>query len=66
MSDTNRPQIIKVLESSVGEMKAKLSHTREQIEQMMGMVQQLLQANSADGGRQEEKSGGSGRRDAND
>ena len=33
---------------------------------MMGMMQQLLQAKSADGGQQEEKSGGSGRGDAND
>ena len=32
----------------------------------MGMMQQLLQAKSADGGQHEEKSGGSGRGDAND
>ena len=65
MSDTSRTQRIKVLEPSVGEMKAELSHTRAQIEQMMGMMQQLLQAKSADGGQQEDRSGGSGRRDAN-
>ena len=50
----------------MGEMKVELSHTRAQIEQMMGMMQQLLQAKSADGGQQKEKSGGIGRRDAND
>ena len=55
MSDTRRPQIIEVLESSVGEMKEELSRTRAQIEQMMGIMQQLLQAKSADGGQQEEK-----------
>ena len=32
----------------------------------MDMMQQLLQAKSADGGQQKEKSGGSGREDAND
>ena len=32
----------------------------------MSMMPQLLQAKSADGGQQEEKSGGSGREDAND
>ena len=42
------------------------SRTWAQIEQMIGMMQQLLQIKSADGGRQEEKSGGSGRGDAND
>ena len=66
MSDTSRPQRIEVLESSVGEMKGELSHTRVQIEQIMGLMQQLLQAKSADGGHQEDKSGGSGRGDAND
>ena len=66
MSDTRRPQRIEVLESNVGEMKTEPSHTRAQIEQMMGMMQQLLQAKSADGGQQEEKSGGSDRGDAND
>ena len=66
MSDTCRPQRIEVLESKVGGMKTELSHTRAQIEQMVGMMQQLLQVKSADGGQQEEKSGGSGRRDAND
>ena len=66
MSDTSRPQRIEKLESSVGEMKIELSRTRAQIEQMMGMIQQLLQAKSAGGGQQEEKSGGSGRGDATD
>ena len=66
MSDTSRPQRIEVLESSLGEMKAELFHTSAQIEQMMGMMQQLLQAKLADGGQQEEKSGGSSRGDAND
>ena len=55
-----------MLESSVGGMRAELSRTRAQIEQMMGMMQQLLQAKSADGDQQEEKSGGSGRGDAID
>ena len=66
MSDTSRPQRIEMLKSRVGDMKAKLSHTRAEIEHMMGMMQQLLQAKSADGDQQEEKSGGSGRVDAND
>ena len=66
MSDTSRPQRIEVPESKVGEIKTELSHTRAQTEQMMGMMQQLLQAKLADGGKQEEKSGGSGRRDTND
>ena len=47
-------------------MKAELSHTRAQIEHMVDMLQQLLQAKLADEGQQEEKSGGSGRGDAND
>ena len=50
----------------MGEMKAKLSHTRAQIEQIVGMMQQVLQAKSADGGQQGEKPGDSGRGDAND
>ena len=54
-----------MLESYVGEMKIELSHTRAQTEQMMGMMQQLLQAKSADGDQQEGKSGGIGRGDAN-
>ena len=33
---------------------------------MMGMMQQLLQAKSADGDQQKEESGGTGRGDAND
>ena len=66
MSNTSRPQRIEVLESNVGEMKAELSHTRAHIEQMTGMMQQLLPAKSADRGKQEDKSGGSGRGDAND
>ena len=53
MSDTSGPQRIEVLESNVGEMKVEFSHTRAQIEQMMGMMQQLLQFKSADGGRRE-------------
>ena len=65
MSDTNRPQRIEVLEPSVGEIKAELSHTWSQIEQIMSMMQQLPQTKSADGGQREEKSGGSGRGDAN-
>ena len=56
-----------MLESCVGEIKAELSHTRAQIEQMMGMIQHLLQVKlSADGGQQEDKSDGFGRGDAND
>ena len=66
MSDTSRPRRIGVLESSVGEMRAELSHTRAQIEQIMGMMLQLFQAKSAGRGQQEETSGGSGREDAND
>ena len=66
MSDTSGPNRIDMLESNTGEMKAELSHIRAQTDQMMSMMQQLLQAKSADGGQQEEKSGGSGRGDAND
>ena len=66
MSDTSGFQRIEVLESNVGEIKTELSRTRADIEQMMGMMQQLLQAKSADGGQQKEKSGGSGRGDVND
>ena len=47
-------------------MKEELSHIRAQIKQMMGMMQQLLQAQSADGGQPKETPGGSGRGDAND
>ena len=50
MSDTSRPQRIEMLD----------------IEQMIGMMQQLLQAKSAGGGQQEDKSDGSGKGDAND
>ena len=40
MSDaTIGPQRIEVLESIMGEIKVELSHTRAQIEQMMGMMQ---------------------------
>ena len=46
----------------MGGMKVKLSHTRAQVEQMMGMMQQLFQAKSADGGQQKEESGGTGGR----
>ena len=66
MSGTSRLYRIEVLESNVGEMKAKLSHIRAQTEHMMGMMQQLFQAKSADGGQQEEKSSGFGRGNAND
>ena len=65
MSDASGPQGIEVLESNVGEMKGELSHTRAHIEQMMGIMQQLLQAKSADGGRQNEESDGTGRGDVN-
>ena len=65
ISDTSRPQRIEVLESSVGEMRSELSHTRAQTEQMVAIMQQLFQAKLADGGQQEEKSGGSHRGDAN-
>ena len=65
MSDTSRPQRIEGLESSVGDIKTKLSKTKAQIEQMVGMMQQLLQTKSGSGGQQEQRSGGSGRRDAN-
>ncbi|CAN0363234.1 unnamed protein product [Ascophyllum nodosum] len=64
MSDASGPQRIEVLESNVGGMEVELPHVRAQTEQMVGMMQQLLQAKSADGGQQEEKSGGTGRRNA--
>ena len=66
MSYTSGPHRFEVLKSNVGEMKAELSHIRGQTEQMMGMMQQLIQAKSADGGQHEEKSGGSGTGDAID
>ena len=66
MSEASGPQRVEVLESNVGEMKVEPSHTRAKIEQMMGMMQQLLQIKSADGGQQKEESGGTGRGDAND
>ena len=66
MNDASEPQRNEVLESNVGEMKVELSHTRAHIEQMMGMMQQLVQAKSVDGGQQKEESGGTGRGDAND
>ena len=50
MSDTSRSQRIEALESSMRKMKAERSRTRAQIEQTMGMMQQLLQAKSADRG----------------
>ena len=65
MSNASGPQRIEVLQSNVGEMKVELSHTRAHIEQMMGIIQQLLQAKSADGGQQKEGSGGTGKEDAN-
>ena len=46
-------------------MKLELSHTRAQINQIIGMMQQLFQAKSADGGQQKGESGGIGRRDEN-
>ena len=46
--------------------KVALSHTRAQIGQMMGMMQQLLQARSADQRQHKDESGGTGRRDAHD
>ena len=55
-----------LLQSNVDERTVKLSHTRAQIAQVMGMMQQLLQTKSADGGHQKEESGGAGRGDAND
>ena len=66
MSDTSGSHRIEVLESNVGEMEAELFPTRAQIKQMIDMMQRLLQANSTDKGQQEEKSGVSDRRDAND
>ena len=54
MSDTRGPHRFEVLEPNVGEMEAELSHTRAQTEQLMGMMQQLLQSKSVDGGQQEE------------
>ena len=50
----------------MGEMKVELSHTRAQIEQMMGMMQKLLQASSTEGGHQKEESSDTGRGDEND
>ena len=50
-----------MLASNVGEMKVEFSHTRAHIEQMMGMMPQLLQASSAEGGQQKKESGGTGR-----
>ena len=47
-------------------MKLELSPTRALIEKIIGMMQQLLQAKSADGGQQEEESGGTSRGDVND
>ena len=47
-------------------MKVELSPTSANSEQMMGIMQQLLQAKSADGGQQEGESSGTGRGDAND
>ena len=65
MSDGSGPQKIAVLESNVREMKVELSYTRAQMEQMMGMMQQLLQTKSADEGQQNEESDGTGREDVN-
>ena len=66
MSEASGPQRIEVPELNTGEMKVELSHARSQIEQMMGMMQQLLQAKSTDGSHQKEESGGTGRGDAHD
>ena len=38
MSDPSKPQKIKVLESSAGEMRAELSHIRAQIKKLVGMM----------------------------
>ena len=43
MSYASGPQRIEMLKSYMGGMKVELFHTRAQIEQMMGMIQQLLQ-----------------------
>ena len=59
------PQRIEVLESNVGEMKVELTHTKAQIEQMMSMMLQRLQAKSADAVQQKDKSGSTGRGDTN-
>ena len=66
MNDASGPQRIKVLESRVGGMEVELSHARAQIEQIMGMMQQLLRAKLADGGDQEYKPGSTSRGYAND
>ena len=50
MSDASGLKRIDELESNVGEMNVELSHTRAHAELMMGMMRQLLQAKSADGG----------------
>ena len=64
MSDASGPQRIEVLESNVGEMKVELSPTKAQIEHMIGMMQQLLQAKSADGDQHKDESGGTSRGEA--
>ena len=66
MSDASGPQRIDVPEIKRGEIKIGLSHARAPIEQMMGMMQQLLQAKSAGGGQLEDDSGSTDRGDAND
>ena len=53
-----------MLELNVGEMRVELSYTMEHM-QMMGMMQQLLQAKSADGGQQKDESGDTGRGEVN-
>ena len=50
----------------MGKMNVELLHKMAQIEQMMGKMQQLLQAKSADGGQQKEDSDGTCKGDAND
>ena len=65
MIDASGPQRVEVLESNGWEMKIVLSHIKAQAEQIMGTMQQLLHAKSADGGQQDKKSGGPGRADAN-
>ena len=47
-------------------MKVELSHTRTRLDQMMGMMQKLLHDKSADGGQQDEESGGTGRGENDD
>ena len=65
MIDASGPQRFEVLESNGGELKVELFRMKAQAEQMMGIMQQLLQAKLADGGQQDKKSGCTGRGDVN-